>query len=109
MKSLNTVRFIANASKDVNNYFDHIRNAENYDMAKKAAGRLLGYLDCLTTFNNTMICMENNGFTSDFDELIVDWHANVYGALADKAINTEQDRDLIEKLLKERDVINESR
>ena len=63
----------------------------------------------MISFNNTLICKENNGLTSDLDEQLVEWHASVYGTLADKAITTEQDSDLIAKLLKERDVILESR
>ena len=105
MKALNTVKFIAEATKNVETWKDMIRYADTYETAKKAASRLIGYLDCLVTFNNTMICKENNDFTAAFDDLLNEWHAEVYGLLADKAIHTGQSADLIAKLFIQRDEI----
>ena len=62
-----------------------------------------GYIDCMFTFLNTMLCMENNDFTGEFNDVLDDWMAALYQTLADKAIETKQDSETIHKLLCMRD------
>lgn len=103
MKALNTMKFVTNATVELTKYQNAIRNAETYDTARNAAYQMRGYIDCMITFLNTMICMENNDFTAELDEVIEGWQASVYQTLADKAIDTKQDADTIHKLLCMRD------
>lgn len=103
MKALHTLRFVTEATKTLTDYQNRIANAETYETARNAARQMLGYIDCLITFNNTMVCAENNDFTGEFDEVIDDWTATVYGTLAQKAIETKQDHDTVMKLLGKRD------
>lgn len=103
MKKLNTIQFIANAAEVITSWKEGIARAETYEDAKKKANYLLGYIDCMVTFENTMICMENNDFTADFGEVLDEWKVSVYQALVDKATETKQDHDIIWKLLQKRD------
>lgn len=105
MTSLNTMKFVSNSIEKLTEYKMGIANADTYEKAKKIANTMLGYIDCLITFNNTMICMENNDFTGDFGEVIDQWQAVVYQSLVNKATETKQDHDLIFELLKKRDEI----
>jgi hypothetical protein len=53
-----------------------------------------------------MICTENNGFTTELDEVITGWHASIYGLLGAKVIDTDpQNVELISKLFHEQDEI----
>ena len=103
MKALHTLRFVTEATKTLTNYQNLIANAEDFSKARSAARQMLGYIDCLITFNNTMICFENNDFTGELGEVIDDWIASVYDTLANKAIETKQDSDTVAKLLSKRD------
>lgn len=103
MKALNTMMFIANAAEEITDYKAAIKNAETYDSAKRIGNMALGYINCTITFLNTMICMGNNDFTAEFDEVIEAWKKSIYQAVVDKAFDTKQDSDTIWKLLKLRD------
>lgn len=103
MKALHTLRFVNNATVELTKYENRITSSETYEKAKDAARQMLGYIDCLITFNNTMICVENNDFTGDFDEVINDWTVRVYQLLIDKAVETKQDHDVVWTLLRKRD------
>lgn len=103
MKALHTMRFVNNATVELTKYETRLTSAETYENAKNTARQMLGYLDCLITFMNTMICTENNDFTAEYNDVIDDWTARVYQLLANKAIETEQDHDTIMKLLQKRD------
>ncbi len=103
MKKLNTIQFIANAAEVVTSWKAKITGAETYEDAKKAANYLLGYIDCMVTFGNTMICTENNDFTADFGDVTDRWKADVYQAMATKADETHQDGDTIIRLLQRQD------
>ena len=103
MKALNTMRFVNNAIVELTKYENKITTSETYEKARDAARQMLGYIDCLITFENTMICMENNDFTAEFNDVLDDWTSRVYQLLADKAIETKQDHDLVMKLLQKRD------
>lgn len=105
MKSLNTMKFVANTIKELKEYEEVLNKAETYEEAANIARKMIGYIDCMITFNNTMICMENNDFTGEFDEVITEAHAHVYQLLVNKAEKTNQDKDLIWKLLKRRDEV----
>ena len=50
-----------------------------------------------------MICMENNDFTGDFSEVLDGWMYKMYQTLVDKADETNQDKDIVWKLLVKRD------
>lgn len=103
MEQLNTMKFISNAVEKLTEYKNHIKNAENYEKARSKANAMMGYIDCLLTFNNTMPCMENSGFTEDFDDLMRCWCEKTCQALIDKAISTEQKPELILELATIRD------
>ena len=105
MKALNTMKFVSNTIEDLSRYKYKIESSESYEKAKEAARQMLGYIDCMITFNNTMICSENNDFTGDFCEVLDEWIVHVYQALINKAIETNQDHELILKLLKKRDEV----
>lgn len=103
MKALNTIKFIANISVEIEKYKTRIRNAEDIVKARIAASAMRGYIDCALTFLNTMVCTENNDLTADLHEQIDEWHAQVYGTLADKAIELGIDGDYISRLINRRD------
>ena len=102
MKPLNVMKYITNATKDVVSYTTQIKDAETFEAAKEIANRMHGYISCMNTFFNTMICMENNDFTADSDEVIDGWLYDMYQALADKATETEQDEAVILQCLRKR-------
>ena len=103
MKALNTMMFVSNAAEEITGYKAAIKNADTYDTAKRIGNMALGYINCTITFLNTMICMENNDFTAEFDEVIEAWKKSIYQAVIDKAIETDQDNDTVWRLLKLRD------
>ena len=103
MKALNTMMFVSNAVQELTEYKTKIAAAETYEDAKNTARGMMGYIDCLVTFLNTMICKENNDFTAELDDVLNDWMAKMYQAIADKAIETDQPHDVVLKLLQKRD------
>ena len=103
MKALNTMMFVSNAVEELTEYTTKIAAAETYEDAKNTARVMMGYIDCLVTFLNTMICKENNDFTAELDDVLNDWMAKMYQALADKALETDQPHDVVLKLLQKRD------
>jgi len=103
MKALNTMKFTTNMTRELAKYMTQIKAAETYDDAKATAYQMIGYINCGVTFMNTMICKENNDFTAEFDEVLTEWMAGVYQSLADKAIETKQNNEVIWKLLQKRD------
>lgn len=105
MKALNPLKFIASATTEIEKYKANIRGAENIVDARKNAIAMHGYVNCLTTFLNTMIAFENNDFTENLSELIDEWQQDIFGILADKAIELKQDHEWISRLLKRRDEI----
>lgn len=105
MKALNTMKFVNNAAIELTHFKELIATAETYEKAKEKAAAMFGYLDCLTTFLNTMICKENNDFTAEFDEVIEEWQRTAYQAVIDKALETKQDSNVIVALLRKRDEI----
>lgn len=105
MKALNTMKFISNAVIELNVFKELIATAKTYEKAKEKASAMLGYIDCLTTFLNSMICLENNDFTGDFEEVIEDWQRTAYQALINKAIETKQDNSVVITLCRKRDAI----
>ena len=106
MKALNTIQFISNASEDLTNWKNKIHEVETYEDARRLGNCMLGYLDCMCTLCNTMICKENNGLTGEISDMIDNWKAECYQAVADVAVKTGQSADIIVVLLKKR---NESR
>lgn len=105
MKALNTMKFISNAVTELTVFKELIATAETYEKAKEKTSAMFGYIDCLTTFMNTMICTENNDFTAEFDEVIEDWQRTAYQALIEKATETNQDMNIVISLCRKRDAI----
>lgn len=103
MKALNTMKYVSNMIETLTEYKARIEKAETYEAAKRTAHKMFGYIDCMTTFLNTMICTENNDFTAELDEVIDDWTAKTYQAMIDKAAETRQSNDLILQLCGARD------
>ena len=105
MKALNAIQFVANAAEEMADYKREIKNAESYEAAKRIGAQAVGYVNCMVTFLNTMIDAENNDFTGELDEVIDEWMKAIYQCVIDKAVETEQDRETIWKLLKKRDEV----
>jgi len=103
MKALNTMKFVSNAIEELTEYKAAIAAAETFEDAKNKARMMMGYLNGLNTFLNTMICMENNDFTGDFGELLDGWTHKMYQTLVNKAEETKQSSDVVWKLLTKRD------
>lgn len=103
MKSLNTMKFVSNAIETLAEYKIAIADAKTFDEAKNKGRTMAGYIDGLTTFLNTMICQENNDFTGEFGEVLDGWMHKMYQAVIDKAVETDQDKDVIWKLVMKRD------
>ena len=108
MKKINEMQFISNAIEQLAEYKREITNADSYEKAKKTAREALGYLNCLHTFNNTMICKENNEFTADFGDALTQQEASIYQALVTIAAKTGQAGEIILKLCQTRDEIQNS-
>lgn len=104
MKSINTMKFVAEYSKQMTITLDKIEKAETYDAAKKIANYAMGLVDGMTVFTNTMICFENNDFTAEMDDVENGWRADIHQAVADAAIRTMQPGDEIMRQLAHRDV-----
>ena len=102
MKSLNTMKFISNAIEDLCNYVNAIKQAETYEHATYIGGKTLGYIDAHITFLNSMICEENNDFTQEYDEVVDRWIVKVYQAVLEKAIETKQSEETIDRLIKKK-------
>lgn len=103
MKALNTMKFVSNAIEELTKYNGYIATAETFEDAKNKARQMMGYIDGLTTFLNTMICFENNDFTGEFGEVLDGWMHKMYQSLVDKAVETKQGHDVEWKLLQKRD------
>lgn len=98
-----TLKFISNAIEELTKYNEAIAVAETYEDSKNVARKMIGYIDGLTTFLNTMICPENNDFTGDFGEVLDGWMRKMYQSLVNKARDTKQGNDVMWTLLKKRD------
>ena len=105
MKAMNTMMYVSNLIEQLTEYQSNIKNAKDYDEAKRWASRMLGFIDGAHTVTNTMICMENNDFTGEMSDVLTYWEARVYETLGGKAIEFKMDSDLIMKLLATRDEI----
>ena len=64
MKSINTMKFVTEYSKQMTITLARINNADTYDEAKKIANYAMGLVDGMILFTNEMICAENNDFTA---------------------------------------------
>ena len=78
MKALNTMKFVSNAIEELTKYNEAVAAAETFEDAKNVARKMMGYIDGLTTFLNTMICAENNDFTGEFGEVLDGWMHKMY-------------------------------
>lgn len=105
MKALNPLKFLTEIATEIEKYKTNIRNAENIERARQNALAMHGYVNCTITFLNTMLDTENNDFTENLSELIDEWQQDIFGLLADKAIELKQDPDWISRLLNRRDEI----
>ena len=103
---MNTMMYVSNLIEQMAEYQSIIKNAKDYDEAKRWASRMIGFIDGAHTVANTMICKENNDFTGEMSDVLAHWEARVYETLAHKAIEFKMDHDLIMKLLTTRDEIN---
>jgi len=103
MKNVNIFKFVANASEELTKYDTAIHEAPTYEAARQIGNRMLGYIDCMITFSNSMICMENNPITADLDEVEQEWIVKAYQAMIDKANELNVGEEIIWKLLEKRD------
>lgn len=103
MKSINTMKFIVEYSRQMAITFNRIEKAETYDEAKRIANYALGLVDGMTLFTNEMICPENSGFPAEMDEVENHWRADIHQAVAEAAIRTRQPGDEIIRQLTRRD------
>lgn len=103
MKGLNIFKMIKEATVQVEGYKADIKNAETYEDAKKVGLQAIGYVNCLITMSNTMICTENNGITQQLDSIENQFLAEIFDAMANKANETKQPTELVFKLYNKRD------
>lgn len=103
MKALNNIKFLTEATTQFNAYLNVIDESESYEHASTAGKYAFGFIDCMIVYLNSMLAAENNDFTEQLDCVLDDWRASVYQHIADKAIETNQNTDLILDLLKKRD------
>ncbi len=103
MKHLNTMLYTTEATKELAGMEKKIEAAESYDQAKAEANRALGFIDALILFNNCMVARENNDFTEQFSDVLEAWTADVYQAMIDVAVRTEQPDDVVAELCNRRD------
>jgi hypothetical protein len=103
VQNLNTMKFVSNAIEELTKYNEAIAAAETFENALNVARKMMGYLDGLTTFLNTMIYAENNDFTGEFGEVLDGWMHKMYQSLVNKATESNQDKDVVWKLLVKRD------
>ena len=86
MKSMNIFQFVSNASEELTRYEIRMKGAETYDSVKQVGCRMIGYIDCMITVSNTMICMENNEITAMLDDVEMEWLRKTYQAMIDRAV-----------------------
>lgn len=103
MKSMNIFQFVSNASEELTRYEIGMKDAETYDRVKKIGNRMIGYIDCMITVSNTMICMENNEITAMLDDVETEWLRKTFQAMIDRAVELKCDEDIIWKLCEKRD------
>ena len=103
MKVINIFKFVANASEELTKYELKIGEAPTYEAARQIGNRMIGYIDCMITLSNGMICMENNEITPMLDELEQEWIVKTYQAMIDRATELEVDNEIIWNLMVRRD------
>ena len=104
MKALNTLKFISNATTRLTEVFTKIKHAETYKAARIEAVGAMGYIDCVVTFLNTLLCSENNTLTGELHELIYTWRDKVWDSLAMNAIATKQDPSVLERIMDKKEL-----
>lgn len=103
MKPLNDLKFIAKVSLEIEGYKELIHKSQSLEDGKQYANRAIGCIDCVNTYCSCMIHVENNYFTSDLDALTDLWMAEIFGELANLAVEMEADKEEISRLYHERD------
>lgn len=103
MKEINIFKFVANASEELTKYSTAISEAPTYECARQIGNRMLGYIDCMITLSNGMICKENNEITPMLDELEQEWIVKTYQAMINKAFELKVDDSITWKLMEKRD------
>lgn len=103
MKALNNIKFVTTMGIRIEQFCDHINHTENWEEAKKIGNMVLGEIDCMITYLNTMIDAENNDFTEELSETLDEWTASLYQSMADKASELGKDAEVVAKYLKKRD------
>ena len=103
MKSINTMKFVTEYSKQMTITLAKINYADTYDEAKKIANYAMGLVDGMTLFTNEMICTENNDFTAEMSDVEDAWRKDIYQTLIENAKRTKQSADEIVKLIVHRD------
>ena len=98
MKSLNLFKFVSETSVQVEKCVTAIKEGTSYQEVKHIENYAIGYIDCMATMLNTMICKENNDITGDLDECIDNLGYKVYNAALNKAIESNEDCNVIKKL-----------
>lgn len=107
MKSINIFKFVANASAQMEENKQGIAMAKTLEDAKRQASYAMGYVDCVTTLTNTMICAENNDVTAQMDALENEWKADIYQEMV-MAADHFHDSDLMLKYADKRDEFREA-
>lgn len=103
MKALNPLKYVVSAAEEIVGYKSLINSADSYEHAKNAAYQGIGFINSMTVFLNTMICMENNDFTESLNEVIDEWKRDIIQALINKADETHQNPAVLWKLYTVRD------
>lgn len=102
MKTLNNIKFITESAKEIEKFKESIKKSESYADAKKVGNMAIGHINCMITYLNCMVDMENNDFTEQLDEQIDEWSASIYQAMAEKAISSGENAEIVIKCLNKR-------
>ncbi len=103
MKSLNPIRFLSSVVENLTLYRAEIETAEDYECAKAVGEGMLGYIHGLNTTLSAMPGEEDREFTEGVVRVLAKWQVRAYQALVDKARETQQPEDTVQKLLRLRD------
>ena len=103
MKALNNIKFITESNNEIERFILEIKNSENYNNAKSIGNMALGHINCMITYLNCMTDKDNNDFTEQLDEQIESWKESIYQEMANKAITSGEDTEVVLKCLKKRD------
>lgn len=96
---MKTMKYVANIAVVVDSYLTAITEAESYEEAKPTAYQMMGYLNGIQTVIATM----NNDEADEIEELMVEWHKDMWCKMVSKAYISHLPEEKMLQLVKARD------